>query len=111
MWLTSFINSEKQSRTPTRGSVSDSSGKSVQIEASTQHRNLKIIAPYGVAYVPPIGEQAVVLPFDGSEACVGVLAASAKDLKRGELMLYSSGGASIVLKNDGTVLINGKQVG
>ncbi len=32
------------------------------------------------------------------------------DLKPGELMLYSAGGASIVLKNDGSVLINGKAV-
>ena len=32
------------------------------------------------------------------------------DLNPGEVMLFSSGGASIVLKNNGKVLINGKEV-
>ena len=32
------------------------------------------------------------------------------ELEPGELMLYSSGGANIVLKNDGQVLINGTSI-
>ena len=40
---------------------------------------------------------------------IGVLAA-AENLSEGEVMLRSSGGASIVLKNDGTVLINGRVI-
>ena len=32
------------------------------------------------------------------------------ELEEGELMLYSKGGASIVLKNDGRVLVNGKEL-
>ena len=42
----------------------------------------------------------------------GCLAALAKnvELDEGEVMLSSKGGASIVLKNDGRVLINGKAV-
>ncbi len=34
-----------------------------------------------------------------------------QSLSEGELMLYSKGGASIVLKNDGRVLINGREYG
>ena len=70
---------------------------------------LPICAPYGVLSIPPAGERAVVLPLDDGEVSIGVLAA-AENLSEGEVMLRSSGGASIVLKNDGTVLINGRVI-
>lgn len=110
MWLTSFLNKEKSVNPATKGSITASSVKSVQVDASTQHRDVAVVAPYGIAYVPPVGEGAVIVPFDGGEACVGVVSQIPLKLSRGELMLYSQGGASIVLKNDGSVLINGKQV-
>ena len=43
------------------------------------------------------------------EVSLGVLAKNV-ELDEGEVMLSSKGGASIVLKNDGRVLINGKAV-
>ena len=110
MWLTSFLNKEKTITPATKGSVTASESKSLQVDASTQHSDVAVVAPYGIAYVPPIGEGAVVVPFDGGEACVGVIADAPLKLNRGELMLYSQGGASILLKNDGSVLINGKKV-
>ena len=110
MWLTAFLNKEKTKNTATRGSITASEQKSVQIDASTLHRDVAVVAPYGIAYVPPVGEGAVIVPFDGGEACVGVISDVPLKLNRGELMLYSQGGASIVLKNDGSVLINGKRV-
>ena len=48
-----------------------------------------------------------MLPLVSEQACLGVVAQD-KNLEEGELMLYSKGGASIVLKNDGSVVINGK---
>ncbi len=110
MWLTSFLNKGKNVTTATKGSVTASAQSSVQVDASTQHDDVAVVAPYGIAYVPPVGEGAVIVPFDGGEACVGVIADSPLKLSRGELMLYSQGGASILLKNDGSVLINGKKV-
>ena len=44
-----------------------------------------------------------------SRRSLGVLAKNV-ELDEGEVMLSSKGGASIVLKNDGRVLINGKAV-
>lgn len=110
MWLTSFLNKEKVMNTATKGSVTSTNRGSVQVDASTQHADVSVVAPYGIAYVPPVGEGAVIVPFDGGEACVGVITDAPVKLSRGELMLYSQGGASIVLKNDGSVLINGKKV-
>lgn len=110
MWLTSFLNKERHKHTATKGSITASEQKEVQVDASTQHRDVAVVSPYGIAYVPPIGEGAVIVPYDGGEACVGVIAEAPLKLNRGELMLYSQGGASIVLKNDGSVLINGEKV-
>ena len=110
MWLTSFLNKDSKDTSARMGSVSGVDSKGVNVDASTQHRGLDVVAPFGIAYVPPLGEGAVVVPFDGGEACVGVLSEAPEKLERGELMLYSKGGASIVLKNDGSALINGKQV-
>ena len=42
----------------------------------------------------------------GEDFCLGTLGKEA-NLSSGELMLRSAGGASIVLKNDGHVYING----
>ena len=52
----------------------------------------------------------MVLPLDDGEVSLGVLGQE-QTLSEGELMLYSKGGASIVLKNDGRVLINGREYG
>jgi hypothetical protein len=49
------------------------------------------------------------LPLANGEVSLGVLAKNV-ELDEGEVMLSSKGGASIVLKNDGRVLINGKAV-
>ena len=45
----------------------------------------------------------------GGAVCLGVIAAPPEPLEPGEVMLYSAGGASIVLKNNGKVLINGRE--
>lgn len=111
MWLSSFLSKQKTHSSATKGSITGLEGASVQIDASTQHRNVSVVAPYGIAYVPPVGEGAVLVPFDGGEACVGVITGIPESLERGEIMLYSAGGASIVLKNDGSVLINGARIG
>lgn len=106
MWLMSYIT--KNSITPpnaVKGDVQGNDGSSVR--SSGEHKNLPCCAPYGVFSIPPSGERAVVLPLDDGEVSVGVIS-SADNLSEGEIMLRSSGGASIVLKNDGTVLINGR---
>lgn len=66
-------------------------------------------AVWAFASVVPVGESAVVLPLANGEVSLGVLAKNV-ELDEGEVMLSSKGGASIVLKNDGRVLINGKAV-
>ena len=40
--------------------------------------------------------------------CAGVLSGSDSRLQAGEVQLYSAGGAEILLKNNGDVVINGQ---
>ncbi len=110
MWLLDYVTKNSFSKNDAScGDVTQSKLGNVAVNASLEHRDMPIIAPFGIVYNPPVGERSVVLPLVSKEACIGVVAPN-MDLSPGELMLYSSGGASIVLKNDGSVLINGKAV-
>ena len=110
MWLQEYVtNNTFQSAQPSCGDVTSSDTKTVSVSASLFHRDAPIVAPYGIVYVPPINEKSVVLPLDSGAVCLGVLSGNAT-LEEGELMLFSKGGASIMLKNSGEVLINGKVV-
>ena len=92
------------------GVVRASQGDEVTVSATNEHFSLPVALPYGIAYAPPVGCRSVVLPTEAGNICLGVIGEKRDDLEPGELMLTSSGGASIVLKNDGRVLINGRTV-
>ncbi len=108
MWLMNYITKNSiTAPNAVKGNVNQSKG-SIDVTSSGEHKKLKFCYPYGVVSVPPIGEEAIVLPTDDSEVGLGVIAKT-EGLSEGEVMLYSKGGASIVLKNDGRVIINGKE--
>lgn len=109
MWLTGYITrNSMNSKNAVKGNVSSSKNNRVSVESSCEHKQLKTCVPYGLASVPPVGESAVVLPLEDGELSLGVVAKT-HNLDEGEVMLFSKGGASIVLKNNGKVLINGKE--
>lgn len=109
MWLTGYITKNSMgTKNAVRGNVSSSDNSRISVESSCEHKQIKACVPYGMASVPPVGESAVVLPLDDGELSLGVIAKS-HNLSEGEVMLFSKGGASIVLKNDGRVLINGRE--
>ncbi len=111
MWISRYVTENSFSKDSASVGVVRASGKDkVTVSATNEHLALPVALPYGIAYTPPQGTQSVVLPTEAGNVCIGVLGGASDDLKPGELMLYSDGGASIVLKNDGRVLINGKAV-
>jgi phage gp45-like len=81
----------------------------VSTNGGVPHINIPVVSPYGIATVPPKGERVVVLPTGNTAVCLGTPQKN-NNLEEGELMLFSSGGASIVLKNNGKVFINGKEM-
>lgn len=109
MWLTGYITKNSMgSKNAVRGNVSSSKNNKISVESSSEHKQIRTCTPYGMLSVPPVGEKAVVLPLEDGELSLGVIAKS-HNLSEGEVMLFSKGGASIVLKNNGKVLINGRE--
>ncbi len=110
MWLMNYITKNSlTSPSAVKGNVNKNDKEGIAVFSSGEHKRLKSCFPYGIISVPPTGERAVVLPLDDGEVGLGVIANNSQ-LQEGELMLYSKGGASIVLKNDGRVLVNGQEL-
>lgn len=74
--------------------------------ASSEARGVPVFAPRGVAYRPCEGDRLLLLLVDGVETCVGCLS-TASDIESGELKLTSSGGATVWLKKNGEISLNG----
>lgn len=107
MWLSKQISDAcKPPKTAKAGKVTSTQDNLVTIQSEQEYRQIKNVAPFGIVSVPPVGTKVVITPTDEGFVYTGTLAQSA-ELEPGELMLYSKGGANIILKNNGQVLING----
>ena len=96
MWLMNYITKNSITAPKAEKGGVKSSGNTVSVDSSEEHRGIKCCVPYGFASVVPVGESAVVLPLANGEVSLGVLAKNV-ELDEGEVMLSSKGGASIVL--------------
>lgn len=101
MWLTRQFE-QKAGAQVTSGEVSG--GETLTVTGESVHIAPQLLLPYGFSSTPPSGNQAVLL----NGMCAGVAAVQDSRLEEGEVCLYSAGGAEILLKNDGTVVINGQ---
>jgi phage gp45-like len=77
------------------------------MQGINEYRGLPTAAPWGIAYLPPNTSKTVVVNTNEGNVCIGTLSQS-QGLKPGEIKLFSAGGANIVLKNSGEIVINGK---
>ena len=113
MWLTSFMTKYgRGQKGAVEGCVTSSENSLVGLSSSSKHADVPLVAPWGVVSVPPVGCEAVAVETTQGVACVGVKnQGDTASLEPGEIMLCSLGGACILLKNDGRVLINGKELG
>lgn len=109
MWLTRNLAEGRQSTYDSElTEISDNSKAALSGYGKDGCGEYRIAAPSGIVYAPAKGEQAVVVSTEAGTICLGTLHEIEEHLEEGELMLYSAGGASIVLKNNGQVLINGE---
>ena len=110
MWINEYMTGRSfRAQGASAGEIRSSDNGSVSVSSTRDYGALPMIAPAGIAYVPVTGSSTVVMEGAGGAVCLGVVVESQEGLQPGELMLYSAGGASIVLKNDGKVLINGRE--
>lgn len=108
MWISKEIcESKKNSDKADIGDVNGIIGDNVIIQGKQEYRGIPLSLPFGIVAVPKEGTKAIVMPTENGFVCSGTIPQDI-DLNPGEVMLYSSGGASIVLNNKGQVLINGK---
>ncbi len=90
------------------GRVTNGIKSRVAAEGSSGTSMLSLVAPPGMEYVPHRDEDAVILSEDNRRLFMGIrMNRTENDLKAGELLLYSKGGASIYLTNDGEIMITG----
>ena len=77
-----------------------------------EQRNLEVFAPGGLVWQPRVGDTVLVVKGGAGcqEQCV-VAAETAQnapeEMAPGELYLYSSGGASLHLRSDGSIAVSG----
>ena len=110
MWMNEYIAGRSlEKEESSLGEIRSTYEGRVGVASTRDYKRLPLVAPAGIAYVPAPGLQTVVVQSSGGAVCAGVITAPIEELEEGELMLYSAGGASIVLKNDGKVLINGRE--
>ena len=88
-----------------RPGVVTTGGPVLHIHTDMERRAPLVAVPYGMAVCVPQGEKVIMLPESG--VCMGCVNGAEK-LLPGEVRLFSAGGAQILLKADGTVVINGQ---
>ncbi len=84
------------------------SGSALAAYSGGEHRGLALYAPGGILWRPEAGENVLLLRLgnDGQPCVAGALCREYGDLEPGELRLQSKG-ASICLRNDGTIEVTG----
>lgn len=80
-------------------------GAEIAVRCDMERRAPEVTVPYGMAVCMPQGERVMMLPESG--VCLGTVNTAA-GLLPGEVRLFSVGGAEILLRADGAVVINGQ---
>jgi hypothetical protein len=99
-------NAPKEQQGATVAQVTFSEAGNFGVVGASEYRGIPVFAPKGIAYRPCEGDNLLILPVDGTDVCIGALAYT-DGLAAGELRLSGPSGASLWLKNNGDVVING----
>ncbi len=86
-----------------------SPGKTINALGTGEYREVPLIAPFGIRWNPPGGcNVQLIKNWNSAEAAVALGTIVDEAVEPGEIQLFSKGGASLHLKNDGTILINNR---
>jgi hypothetical protein len=81
-------------------------GDSPGIMYGHEKRDIRVLAPGGYVWMPDSGQEVAVINGTEGGMALGVYCEGA-ELLPGEVMVFSAGGASVCLKNNGDVYITG----
>ena len=107
MWVSRAITENTENAPAFTAVVTGAGGKRISLGGSEGSGTGEPFYPYGISSVPPKGVRAAAVQSGRTVCVLGCNDGIDRMLEPGEIALYSKGGASIVLKNDGRVLING----
>lgn len=88
------------------GTVTLSSAGAMDVSGAFQARDISVYSPYGYSFSAPSGEELLLVGSALGAVGSGTRMKNA-GLAPGEVAISSLGGAKIVLKNNGEVVING----
>lgn len=115
MWLSKTLalrQAAGQEGTAADMGVTTIGGGSASVMTRGEQRDLEVFAPGGLVWQPKAGDTVLVVKGGSGceERCVTAMdtsAATPKEMKPGELFLYADGGASIYLREDGSIAVTG----
>ena len=108
MWLSEEIaTSGKENFEPKLGYITRVNKNRVTVKADTDYSDIKLMSDSTIKSAPRVGDEAIVFPIGDSAVC-SVLSSEAGDTKDDEICISNNAGAYILLKSDGTIIINGQ---
>lgn len=109
MWITEQLGQNERQAVATTADVTMIDKDTISTSGSENLKGVPVFAPFGVQSIPPTGTTVLLVNADKGAVCCGSI--NNKDnLAAGEVKIYSSGGASIILKNNGDILLNGAKI-
>ena len=104
MWLSRNFKNPEQSAAE-NGVVTLSAENITEANSSLPSRTSECFSPYGYSFRLPVVEEVLIVN-SASGAAVAGSKMKTQGLAQGEVEIRSLGGARILLKNDGSVVIN-----
>lgn len=105
MWMSKRIVATSEKEVAEKGKVTLSDNQ-LEAGATVTRRNIDSYAPYGYKSVPPVDEDVIMLESNNGAVVLGALSKD-EDIESGEVKISSLGGAYIILKNNGDIVLNG----
>jgi len=104
--LSTFYYKGRQAAANAIATVNSADGESFSAAGDCLYKSLPMFAPKGYYALPAENDRILVTTADGAEAAAGVLMSTA-GLSAGEIKIINQSGASIILKNNGSIAVNG----
>lgn len=111
MWISKKL---AESNQQTSGDVTEIGNLSITTDeviaaiSSCEKRGITFYSPLGIEFFPSEGQKVLLISCGSNTVCAGVEMQKSSGLAPGEIRLFSQGGASILMKNDGSIRLNGK---
>lgn len=106
MWISRMISSKTSDEKAEKGRVISNYDGNMEIGSSLLSKSISEYTPYGYNVSVPIGEEVIIVNSTDGQVALGTKSDASARLENGEIKISSKGGASIILKNDGSVVIN-----